>query len=107
MWDLTVSDVHTFAVGEGEWVVHNAGPCRPLTPSLGSTGRTTPSNLVEHLAMEEVMADPIGRPVPMVMKDARWPASQGWVKMESTQHGVVIHWVENITTGEVDDFKFK
>lgn len=27
MWDLTVSDVHTFAVGEGQWVVHNAGPC--------------------------------------------------------------------------------
>ena len=27
MWDLTVSDVHTFAVGEGPWVVHNAGPC--------------------------------------------------------------------------------
>ena len=27
MWDLTVSDVHTFAVGEGQWVVHNcAGP---------------------------------------------------------------------------------
>jgi len=25
MWDLTVSDVHTFAVGEGEWVVHNCG----------------------------------------------------------------------------------
>jgi hypothetical protein len=23
MWDLTVSDVHTFAVGEGQWVVHN------------------------------------------------------------------------------------
>jgi hypothetical protein len=21
MWDLTVSDVHTFAVGEGQWVV--------------------------------------------------------------------------------------
>ena len=28
MWDLTVSDVHTFAVGEGQWVVHNAGPCQ-------------------------------------------------------------------------------
>jgi hypothetical protein len=27
MWDLTVSAVHTFAVGAGQWVVHNAGGC--------------------------------------------------------------------------------
>jgi hypothetical protein len=25
MWDLTVSNVHTFAVGAGEYVVHNCG----------------------------------------------------------------------------------
>ncbi len=30
MWDLTVAEVHTFAVGEGEWVVHNSGPCGPI-----------------------------------------------------------------------------
>jgi hypothetical protein len=32
MWDLTVSDVHSFAVGVGGFVVHNQGPC-----SLGTT----------------------------------------------------------------------
>jgi hypothetical protein len=32
MWDLTVSDVHTFAVGEGQWVVHNCGPCDVNVP---------------------------------------------------------------------------
>jgi hypothetical protein len=31
MWDLTVSAVHTFAVGAGQWVVHNAGGCGPVT----------------------------------------------------------------------------
>ena len=34
MWDLTVSDVHTFAVGEGEWVVHNE--CRPVLSAFGN-----------------------------------------------------------------------
>jgi hypothetical protein len=42
MYDLTVSDVHTFAVGEGQWVVHNAGPCtsRPagLRPDPNAEG---------------------------------------------------------------------
>ncbi len=33
MWDLTVSAVHTFAVGEGQWVVHNAGPCDINVPA--------------------------------------------------------------------------
>jgi hypothetical protein len=41
MWDLTVSDVHTFAVGEGEWVVHNCGfsSFGRAKTALGPTGR--------------------------------------------------------------------
>jgi RHS repeat-associated protein len=36
MWDLTVSAVHTFAVGGGEWVVHNDGcPIRPFGSGKG------------------------------------------------------------------------
>ncbi len=27
MYDLTVAGAHTFAVGDGEWVVHNQDPC--------------------------------------------------------------------------------
>jgi RHS repeat-associated protein len=31
MWNLTVSQVHTYAVGGGQYVVHNCGGGRPLT----------------------------------------------------------------------------
>jgi len=41
------------------------------------------------------------------MNDPRWPASDGWVKMEQTVNGVEIHYVRNVQTGAVDDFKFK
>jgi Bacterial EndoU nuclease/Pretoxin HINT domain len=30
MYNLTVDTAHTFFVGEGEWLVHNAGPCVDL-----------------------------------------------------------------------------
>ena len=34
MYNLTVDDVHTFYVGEGEWLVHNQNPCKMAgTPS--------------------------------------------------------------------------
>jgi hypothetical protein len=47
MYDLTVSDVHTFAVGEGQWVVHNAGPCDILqTPPVSDRSL---ANLVDNL----------------------------------------------------------
>ncbi|HKV85619.1 MAG TPA: Hint domain-containing protein [Ktedonobacterales bacterium] len=37
MWDLTVSNVHTFAVGAGEYVVHNCGQSgKPDPTKLGS-----------------------------------------------------------------------
>ncbi len=29
MYDLTVDQAHTFYVGEGQWLVHNAGGCGP------------------------------------------------------------------------------
>jgi len=79
---------------------------RPL--GLGSTGRATPGNLGEQLAMEEVMSNPAaGNPVRMSrpMGDPRWPARAGWIKME--QRGNQIHYVMNTITGAVDDFKFK
>ncbi len=41
------------------------------------------------------------------MNDSRWPASQGWVKMEQKINGVNVHYVMNKLTGAVADFKFK
>lgn len=79
---------------------------RPL--GLGSTGRVKPANLTEQLAMTSVRADPAGVPLQRVeMSDPRWPAADGWVKMQQIENGVNIHYVYNTITGAVDDFKFK
>ncbi|MDR3413001.1 MAG: hypothetical protein P4L87_18960, partial [Formivibrio sp.] len=77
---------------------------------LGSTGRTVANSLNEQLAMKAVMSDPVaGTVVPMrrAMTDSRWPGSEGWVKMTQNVNGVEIHYVRNVRTGAVDDFKFK
>lgn len=80
----------------------------PKPLGLGSTGRIEPANLTEQLAMTSVRADPAGAVIPrVVMSDARWPAADGWVKMEQIENGVNIHYVRNTVTGAVDDFKFK
>jgi RHS repeat-associated protein len=80
----------------------------PLPLGRGSTGRVVPTSLKEQLALEEAMSKPAaGKPLTnVVMADKRWPASQGWVKMEQNINGVKIHYVMNTITGAVDDFKF-
>ena len=48
----------------------------------GSTGRTTPSNLAEQLAMKEVMSNPeVGERLDLDLGDPRWPGSEGWEKV--------------------------
>ena len=83
----------------------------PTYTSRGSTGRTQPANLREQLAMEQVMSNPsAGTPLKFKMKDSRWPASEGWVKMQQTvrtsQGNIEIHYVYNPNLNIFDDFKF-
>ena len=73
----------------------------PKPLGLGSTGRVTPANLTEQLAMTEVMSAPGGQIIRVTMTDSRWPAADGWVKMAQNVNGV-----QNTVTGAVDDFKF-
>jgi hypothetical protein len=75
----------------------------------GSTGRVIPRNLHEQMAMKEVMANPnAGKVLDHIqMKDSRWPSDEGWVKMSQYVNEVEIHYVKNVKTGAVDDFKFK
>ena len=80
----------------------------------GSTGRTTPNNLDEQLAMKEVLSNPLDgtTAVPTKnMNDPRWLGSEGWVKMQKinkTSNGKInIHFNYNTKTGKFDDFKFK
>ena len=64
--------------------------------------------MLEEVAMDEAMADPAaGEVLPTSMADPRWPAHEGWVKMEQAIEDVEIHYVFNTRTCEVDDFKFK
>ncbi len=84
---------------------------KPL--GLGSTGRTAAKNLVEQMAMREIIENPqLGTRIMEGLKDSRW---SGWTKMEykiKTSEGVsaVVHYVakwENGVLKAVDDFKFK
>ena len=78
-----------------------------------ATGSTLPRNLEETLATEEVKADPaLGQAVRKItMSDARWSASEGWVKMaykRAVSYGKIeVHYVWNKITGAVDDLKMK
>jgi len=79
----------------------------PKPLGLGSTGRTVPGDLTEQLAMTEVRSAPGGsRIVRIEMTDSRWPAFDWWVKMQQSVNGVNIHYLRNLLTRAVDDFKF-
>jgi RHS repeat-associated protein len=84
---------------------------KPL--GLGSTGRTAAKNIVEQLAMKDVMNNPqLGTRLMEGMGDDLW---KGWTKMEykvKTANGInaIVHYVgkwENGVLQAVDDFKFK
>lgn len=56
------------------------------------------------------MSNPLaGRQVPIKMTDPRWPASEGWVKMQQIigENKTNVHYLYNKTTGMIDDFKIK
>lgn len=75
-----------------------------------STGRTMPRNLREQLAMQQARSNPAaGQAVPVRggMRDGRWPASQGWVKMRQNINNTEVHYNYNTRTGETADWKFK
>ena len=79
----------------------------------GNTGRIIPNKLEEQMAMHQVQSNPLkgAFEIPIKLNDARWQASDGWVKMQSiveTSDGnkITIHYVYNKLTGTFDDFKF-
>ena len=80
----------------------------------GHTGRFVPNNLSEQMAMHKVMSNPLDGAIdlsarnkkPVILKDTRWPSSEGWVKMSNNTNNIEIHFVYNKITSEFDDFKF-
>ena len=93
-------------------VNHGTQKYRPANRGQSSTGRRTPYNLQEKLAMEQAMSNPLaGKQLPVKMTDARWLGTEGWVKMQQTfefYNGskTTIHYVMNDALQLVDDFKF-
>jgi hypothetical protein len=104
-------EVDHLAPGKVADIYESAAKNAPL--GLGSTGRSIPNSLKEQAVMLVTRADPqAGEILPLVLTDSRWPATDGWQKMQTvfkTSEGrnVVIHYVRNKVTGMVDDFKFK
>ncbi len=45
MWDLTVANVHTFAVGDAQAVVHNCGDSAKLGRNLEANGEARPDGV--------------------------------------------------------------
>ena len=80
---------------------------------VGSTRRTTPSNLNEQIAMNQVKSNPLNgaRQVPIKLNDTRWSSTGGWVKMENIVRlnggNITVHFNYNTNTGAFADFKFK
>ena len=81
--------------------------------TAGLDGATEPVTRAEQIVAEQVRQNPgIGEVNGEPMRDGRWPAENGWVKMEvraDTASGqtVKIHYVYNQVTGAFDDVKAK
>lgn len=94
----------------------------------GSTAKKLPMDVTLELALKEVKENPFTYDAvilkEVVMADSRWPADEGWVKVErkveiiryvsteidptgAQQFTVKVHYVANIRTKQVDDFKIK
>ena len=82
---------------------------------IGTTGRRNPLTLKEHLAMEQVKADPFKEARMLkdfIMKDPRWPQEKGWHKFAQNINGIEIHFLSKqmnfgrLTINIFADFKF-
>ena len=87
-FDLTVGVEHDYFVSDWNTstLVHNCGgtelpglsPQAPKPLGLGSSGRTTPRNIKEQMAMTRVRNNPGGTEVPITLDRGPWRAEDGW-----------------------------
>lgn len=64
MYDLTVEEAHTFAVGEGVWVVHNCpsdGVAEALTRDFAHSGSIESINNIVNSGLSESAAKTLSR----------------------------------------------
>ncbi len=104
VYNFQVADYHTYYVTDDGVLVHNS-----CTGGI-STGRTTPNNLVEKLAMESAQSNPAaGKVIIPKLKDTRFPSDfSKFSQTFPTSRGVIeIHYVGNLVNNTFTDFKFK
>lgn len=112
VYNFAVESLHNYAVSRLELLVHNTnGPGKSDAPeNISKDARREPKNDVEKAALEKIKNDPsLGKEVKQLrgkLKDTNF-ATDFWVKMEYKEGKVVIHYVMEIFTRTVKDFKFK
>ena len=109
-YNFEVQDFHTYYVGKSAVLVHNLCTVDADDFTKISTGRATPNNLIEKLAMESAKSNPsAGKILNIRLKDSRLP--KGAVKMSQvfdTSIGKIdIHYVWDKARNIFFDFKFK
>jgi hypothetical protein len=80
--DLTVDVAHSFFVGEGEWWVHNTGPCDPAWVTPGSLPGDEEAAVIDTLSHIDSRTQPAGSTgtnwgIPHVNREGYLPASAG------------------------------
>jgi len=105
VYNFEVKGFHTYFVGETSVLVHNRCSVDDI-----STGRTTPNNLTEKLAMDSAKSNPsAGKVLNIKLKDTRLP--EGSVKMsqifDTSKGRIQIHYVWDKVKNMFFDFKFK
>ncbi len=105
VYNFEVEGFHTYFVGETSVLVHNRCSVDDI-----STGRTTPNNLTEKLAMDSAKSNPsAGKVLNIKLKDTRLP--EGSVKMsqifDTSKGRIHIHYVWDKVKNMFFDFKFK
>ena len=126
VYNFEVMDWHTYYVSELEVLVHNSNPCaadsgtNPNTyvkiEGRGSTGRTTPNDLFEEMAMDSTKRNPFDpgegntvRKIIESLNDSRWKGWEKWEVVYRAESGrtVTIHFSYDPKNNLYDDFKFK
>jgi hypothetical protein len=114
VYNFLVDDLHNYAVGDYEILVHNTNAPKKsdaqiyeeLPDNISVKARRTPKNDAEKIAMDRIKADPsLGKEVRLSLNDPYYSTGV-WRKMEYKKGTVVIHYVREIYTGVVKDFKF-
>jgi intein/homing endonuclease len=120
VYNFTVDGNHDYFVvaqtaewGQTSVLVHNANGYKGtnkfdnIPENISKNARRLAQNETEQAVLDKVKADPlIGQVIMRNLNDPMFSIGT-WYKMEYTEKGVTVHYVREIFSGVVRDFKFK